>query len=325
MSELRIGLIGCGRHGERYLRHLARGDAPGLAPARIWRRDADAGRALADRYGTTFEPELEAMIDPSRVDALAVLTPPGLHAGVLRDVIEAGIPVLVEKPVLARWEEVRSFADLDAPAVMVAQTLRFSATLRRLRQLVPVVGRVHRMRLAQRLQPSDLPWQREPGLAGGGSVLLTGVHLFDLLRWLVGRTPDSVGCHLHRLQGHPLENLFDASFDYEDLPLLAATEVSKFSRSRSGLLEIIGEEGELHADYLSGAIDFRQDGKVERVAEVEEVPTLPIALGFFGALVRGEIDSPVTLHDGCETVRMAEACYRSHKSGCRVRLEELDG
>jgi predicted dehydrogenase len=190
--------------------------------------------------------------------------------------------------------------------------------------MLPALGPVHRVRIAQRLEPSDLAWQRDPALAGGGSVLLTGVHVFDLLRWMIGRTPDAVTARMVALGDHPLENLFDACFEYDDPPLLAATEVSKFSRSRAGLLEFVGEEGELHVDYLRGTIDLREGRDVERVAEIGDLPTLPIALGFFAHLLRGEIESPVTLHDGIETVRMAEACYRSHASGRVVWLDELD-
>jgi predicted dehydrogenase len=184
---------------------------------------------------------------------------------------------------------------------------------------------VHRIRIAQRLEPSDLAWQRNRDEAGGGSVLLTGVHLFDLLRWMMGRSPDAVVARMVSIAGHPLENLFDACFEYDDPPLLASTEVSKFSCSRAGLLELVGDEGELHVDYLRGTIDLRQGREYERVAEIDDVPTLPIALGFFAAMIRGEIESPVSLLDGIETVRMAEACYRSQASGRLVRLDELDG
>ncbi|RKZ13410.1 hypothetical protein DRQ32_01655 [bacterium] len=324
MSDLKVGLIGCGRHGERYLRHLARGDVQGMKAALLWRRDADAGRAQAREYGVEFVEDPRQILDGSRVDGVLVLTPPAEHRAALVEALGSGLPALVEKPVIARWEEASAFDGLDASRLMVAQTLRFSPALRRLRQLIPAIGTVHRIRMAQRLEPSDLPWQRDRAMAGGGSVTLTGVHLFDLLRWIVGRTPDSVSCRMHGLLGHPLENLFDASFDYEDLPLLAATEVSKFSRSRMGLLDVVGEQGELHVDYLRGSIDLYQGQDCERVAELGDVPTLPIVMGFFGALIRGEIESPVTLQDGLETVRMAEACYRSHASGCRVRLEEIE-
>ena len=324
MTDLRIGLAGCGRHGERYLRHLQRGDVEGMRAVAVHRRNQAVGRDLADRYGVDYVDSLEALLDPERIDAVLILTPPGPHATALRAAIEAGLGVLVEKPLVASWEEVREVAGYDGARVMVAQTLRFSPVLRRVRELLPAVGTVHRVRMAQRLEPSDLDWQRDRAAAGGGSVTLTGVHLFDLLRWMIGRTPDAVSARMCALQGHPFENLFDACFEYDAPPLLAATEVSKFSRSRTSLLELVGEEGELHADYLRGTIDFRQGREVERVAEFGDVPTLPIALGFFGALVRGEIETPVSLRDGIETLRMAEACYRSHASGRLVRLDELD-
>lgn len=324
MKSLRVGLIGCGRHGERYLRHLARGDVDSMVATALWRRDAAEAARLASEYGVEVASSVEELLDPDRVDAVLVLTPPAEHLPAVTAAIRAGLGVLVEKPVVADWTQACRLADLDGSRCMVAQTLRFSPVLRRLVELAPLVGRVHRIRMAQRLEPSDLAWQRDRKVAGGGSVLLTGVHLFDLLRWITGRTPDAVSARMCALQGHPMENLFDACFEYDDPPLLAATEVSKFSRSRAGLLELVGEEGELHVDYLQGTIDFRQGRGIERVAEMADLPTLPITLGFFAALLRGEIESPVTLQDGIETVRMAEACYRSHASGRRVRLEELD-
>ncbi len=325
MPDLRIGLMGCGRHGERYLRHLSRGDVDGMQPVALWRRDAEAGEELAERYGVEFVKSPDELLDCGLVDAVLILTPPGAHARQLRAAVRAGLPVLVEKPVVASWEQACSLGEIDASRIMVAQTLRFSPVLRRVQELVEVIGRVHRIRIAQRLEPSDLAWQRNRDEAGGGSVLLTGVHLFDLLRWMIGRTPDTVVARMVSIAGHPLENLFDACFEYEDPPLLASTEVSKFSRSRAGLLELVGDEGELHVDYLRGTIDLFRGREYERVAAIDDVPTLPIALGFFAALIRGEIEPPVSLQDGIETVRMAEACYRSQASGRLVRLDELDG
>jgi predicted dehydrogenase len=323
MTDLRIGLIGCGRHGERYLRHLAQGDVDGMKPALVWRRDAGAREELAEKYEVEASSSVEEVLDPTRIDGALILTPPGCHAREMQLAVEAGLGVLVEKPLVARWDEVQAVSQLDDRRIMVAHTLRFSPVLRKVREILPAIGQIHRVRAAQRLEPSDLQWQRDAAVAGGGSVLLTGVHVFDLVRWTIGRTPDAVSARMFALQGHPLENLFDACFEYDDPPLLAATEVSKFSRSRAGLLEFVGEDGELHVDYLRGTIDLREGREVERVAEIGDVPTLPIALGFFAYLLRGEIESPVTLSDGIETMRMVEACYRSHAAGRVIRLSEL--
>jgi predicted dehydrogenase len=289
----------------------------------LWRRDREQADRLAREYGVAAAASVEELVEPSRVDAVLVLTPPGAHATGLRLAVERDLPVLVEKPVLSGWAEVERLAELDTSRVMVAQTLRFSPVLARVRELLPELGPLHRIRMAQRLAPSPLAWQRDPALAGGGSVLLTGVHLFDWLRHLLGRTPDAVQARLQRLLGHPLENLFDATFEYEDLRLLAATEVSKFSPGRAGLLDLVAERGQLLVDYLAGTIDRIGENGRERIADLGNPPTLPPTLAAFGQWLRGESACPVSYQDGVETLRMAEACYRSHRSSRRVRLDEI--
>ena len=63
MPDLRIGLLGCGRHGERYLRHLARGDVDGMRPVALWRRDAKTGMVLAEQYGVEFVDSPDGLLD----------------------------------------------------------------------------------------------------------------------------------------------------------------------------------------------------------------------------------------------------------------------
>jgi predicted dehydrogenase len=322
---MRFGLIGCGRHGERYLRHLAAGDVRGAGCTALWRRDRDAARALARRYEVRAAESLEEMLDADDVDALVVLTPPGGHVEQIRAVLASGRPVLVEKPVTGNFataHELLRSLPADAP-VMVAHTLRFAPSLQIAHQELPRIGTIHRVRAAIRLEPNDLLWQRDPAIAGGGSVVLTGVHLFDVLRWFTRRTPDAVQCRLARLQGHPLENLFDACFEHLEPPVLMATEVSKFSQSRSVQIELVGEEGQLDVDVMLGTVRWKRGGAVQELARPGGVPTIPPALAAFVAWQRGEIECPVSLLDGVETLRMAEAAYRSHDRGRRVSLSEL--
>jgi len=153
--------------------------------------------------------------------------------------------------------------------------------------------------------------------------VLTGVHLFDLVRWFVGRTPDDVRATIRNVGGTRLENHFDACFGFDDGPLLAATEVSKFTASRSAQLEIVGTEGQFDVDYIEGVVRWRRGGIVDTLVEVPGAMTLPLTLIAFVQWMRGQIENPVPLIDGAETLRMAEACYRSHDRGSVVRLDEL--
>jgi predicted dehydrogenase len=198
---------------------------------------------------------------------------------------------------------------------MVAQTLRWSPALIYARARVVDLGGLHRVRIAQRLEPSPLAWQRDAALAGGGSVTLTGVHGFDLLHWLTGASPDRVSARTRTLLGHPFENLFDARFEYADRPLIASCEVAKTSASRSGVVELVGPRGQIWVDWLAGRVEWVEGATRRLVAEPGDQPTIPPTLGAFCQWVRADAPCPVPLADGIEALRMADACYRSDRAG----------
>jgi predicted dehydrogenase len=293
----------------------------------LYRRDARRRAEIAREFEIDAAASLEELVERPDVDALLISTPPAAHERELQLALDAGKPALVEKPVTECFESARRLCaacEGRSTPVMVAQTLRFNPALQRARVLVDALGRIHRVRTVQRLEPSELAWQKDRTVAGGGSITLTGVHLFDLLRWLLGRTPDTVSCRCFAVGEHPLENLFDAIFDYDAERILASAEVCKFGPARSARLELVGTEGQLEVDYLRGRIERIEGRRRVLLDEPGDVPTLPGTLAAFGRLVRGEIANPVPVLEGVETLRMAEGCYRSHRSGGRIRLDTLE-
>jgi predicted dehydrogenase len=319
---VRFGIVGCGRHGERYLRHLARGDVEGASAVAIWRRDRSAAAELAARYRVRAQDDWAELCADPGVDAVIVTTPPGAHAGPIRAAAAAGKPVLTEKPLTATFAEALALSsDLPTGArVMVAQTLRFAPALRDARARLPDLGEIHRIRIAQRLEPNAIAWQRDRALAGGGSVTLTGVHVFDLLRWFAGGTPDRVSALTRTLLDHPFENLFEARFEYLDRPLLASCEVCKFSPSRSARLELVGTRGQLWVDYLAGRVEWLDGSGRRLIADHGDRPTIPPTLDAFRRWVLDGTACPVPITEGIETLRMADACYRSAAAGRTVSV-----
>jgi predicted dehydrogenase len=324
---LRVGVIGAGTHGTRYLRHL-RNDVPGLTAVGLCRRDAAAGRALADELGLRYYPETAALVADPEVDAVVVCTPPASHFSLARRALEAHKPLLVEKPLTGTLREARRLAKLDAagsaPPLMVAQTLRWNPVVQAVRELWPQLGRVHLIRLAQRLEPTSLAWQRQLTETVGGSVLLTGVHLFDLACHLTGCRFTQVASVQRQILNPVVEDLFVARGELEG-GTWVSLEVSKYTRSRAGWLEAVGEAGQLHADYLHGCVELRCEGKRHRRDVAAAVPTLPPVLAAWRDALAAGVAPPVTVGDGLHTLEVTEACYRSTRSGGRtVSLSELE-
>ena len=207
---------------------------------------------------------------------------------------------------------------------MVAQTLRWNPVIRRARELWPTLGPVHLLRLAQRLEPTSLAWQHDPAVAGGGSVLLTGVHLFDLARFLTGREVVRIDSRQANWKNPACEDLFLARAELDD-GTLVSFEVSKFGRTRGGLLEAVGEEGQLVGDYQFGGIRVVRGREVETIAVDATPPTLPLVLRAWLACARDPAGAapPVTVTDGLRTMEIVEACYRSHRRRREVAIAEL--
>jgi hypothetical protein len=147
---IRFGILGCGAHGERYLRHLKAGDVPGAVPVALWRRDRGAAQVLAARYGVQAHPAWRDLIEDPAVDAVIVATPPGLHPEPILAAARIGKPVLAEKPLAANLAQALALAAAlpDDARVMVAHTLRFSPALITAHELLPELGDVHRIRVA---------------------------------------------------------------------------------------------------------------------------------------------------------------------------------
>lgn len=312
----RIGLIGAGTHGARYLRH-ARRDVPGMRVVSLHRRDRNAARELARELECRSPRDADELIADPEVDGVIVCTPPSTHFELARAVLAAGKPLLLEKPMTGTLDEADRLCDLDASArtpLMLAQTLRWNPVLIRVRELWPRLGRVHLVRCAQRLQPTTLAWQRDPAVTVGGSVLLTGVHLFDTVRWLTGSEFAEVDSHQARILNPVVEDFFLARARLED-GCRVSLEVSKYTRSRACWFEAVGEEAQLWADYQTGGVLLRRGAEEERCEISARVPTLPAVLSAWLRGIRDGGAPEVGVGDGRETLAVADACYRAAASG----------
>ncbi|PIE64361.1 MAG: hypothetical protein CSA24_03085 [Deltaproteobacteria bacterium] len=153
----------------------------------------------------------------------------------------------------------------------------------------------------------------------GGSVLLTGVHLFDLTRHLTGREFVAVDCRQDRILNPVVEDFFLARARLDD-GCRVSLEVSKYTDSRACWLEAVGEKGQLFADYLDSGVLLREGNTETPFAISARVPTLPLVLADWLASVRRKTAPLVGLSDGVATMRMVDACYRSAAAQAEVRL-----
>src|SRR5436190_13258367 len=134
-GTIRVGVVGLGAFGSHHARHYAA--QAGARLVAVADSDVPRAYAAAEQYGAAAYRDHRGLI--GKVDAASVTVPAALHHEVARDLIDAGIHVLVEKPLAADRE---SAADLVAHATRTGVTLqvghieRFSPAFRALAERV---------------------------------------------------------------------------------------------------------------------------------------------------------------------------------------------
>ena len=320
---LGIGIIGAGKHGERYLRHVA--DVPDLRLVALARRDRARGEAQARVYGCRFHNDAADLIADPEVDAVALVVPPTSNAALASSAARAGKHLLIEKPLATTLGDCRRIADAVASSgvtAMVAHTLRFNAVVAAMRAAIATIGPLHAAVITQRFEPSTLTWLDTPAVGGGGIILHTGVHSFDLLRHLTGDEAREVSARVDRVATHDTEDNFVAAIEMER-GTLALVGGSRATAGRSGAIELAGRNGQLVGDHVHGHAAVLTGTERRALTVGAPVATVAAALREFAAAVGARRPPSITIADGAASVALAEACYRAAASGRPEGVERL--
>ena len=324
-AHIGIGLIGAGKHGQRYLTHVAR-DVPGLALRALSRRDAARGAAQATEVGARFHADWRDLVVDPTVDAVIAVVPPTLHRAIAEAVAAAGKAFLIEKPLATTGADavavLRTLRAAGVPCLM-GHTLRWNAVVRTVRDLLPSLGGLHALGLNQRFETSTLDWLDRPETSGGGIILHTGVHSFDLVRFLTGREVVRVSCRTSRIATKRTEDNFAALLDLDGGDALITVTGCRATKGRSGLIDVACAEGQVVADHQLHVAHRIRGLERSEIPLPPPAHTVREALEAFVRLVTTGERPPTALEDGVRSVQIAEACMRSAVSGSPVDVDPL--
>ena len=186
MTEtVRIGIIGLGNIADIHCTNLRQLDQPVSIAAGV-DVDADARRRFAETYDATVYEEAAAMFET--VDAVLVTTPNRYHEQYVVAALEAGLDVLVEKPLAHSLDSAERIAEAARDSVgfcMVGFNYRFAApvdvlTAYRDEGRLGEINHVEANYVRRRGIPGRGSWFTDRETAGGGALIDIGVHAIDL-------------------------------------------------------------------------------------------------------------------------------------------------
>ncbi len=199
MKTYKIGFVGAGNvtrmHLKGYANHRDRVEVVAICDP-----NPDTVRARADEFGIPGRyTHLEDMIQGGGIDAVVVCTPSPIRKSVLFPLIEAGIPVFVEKPfsdTLAEATEIAEKAKLHNVPVCVNQNFRRGHRFEFIRNLVKdnTIGKVEGIHFSSLHFRQDVGWRLQ---CERHAMSVMAIHWFDGFRRIADSEAASVFCQLY--------------------------------------------------------------------------------------------------------------------------------
>lgn len=135
MRKFKVAVIGAGFFGGRHAENYAAIDRADLVA--VCDVDADRAAEVATKYGARSCIDYRPLL--SEIDAVSVAVPTAAHFQVARDCLEAGVPVLLEKPMTATLEEADdliALAEAKGLVLQIGHLERFNSAILKLNELL---------------------------------------------------------------------------------------------------------------------------------------------------------------------------------------------
>lgn len=276
MAAKRICVVGAGRWGRNHVRALAEiGALGGVVDSR-----AEVRAAVAESH-----PEVPVFADltdalRSGFDGYTVATPAETHAAIATQILDAGGPVLVEKPLALTSRDARALRDLArrrGRTLMVGHLLLFHPAMRVIRALIDdgKIGKIqqlysNRLNLGTVRTEENILWSFAP-------------HDLSIFQYLVGAAPLEV---VSRGGAFLQPHVHDSTITVLTYPgnVIGHIFVSWLHPFKEHRLVVVGSKGMLSFDDASAArevrfyekgIDWVRGEPIKRDGPTEVVPFEP--------------------------------------------------
>jgi len=255
---LRAGVVGAGVFGGYHAQKYA--SIPGVRLAAIADASAVAAKAAADRFGAKSVTSLSEFA--ANVDVATISTPASTHYAVARQLIDAGVHVLVEKPLALSLAEAD---DLIVRARTRGVTLQVGHQERFVLAATGLLGRDK--------TPRSITCRRAGPWTGRctdvGVVIDLMIHDLDLVHQLADGPLLKATAEGRRMHGEDADEVSaDLSFAHGTQACLYASRISDL---RERTMRIVYEDGVVELDFIRRTLVNTTPMKLTRPGEGDAV------------------------------------------------------
>jgi predicted dehydrogenase len=344
MMQLRIGVAGCGLIGRRHV------DVVRMSSQCVLAGIADpspAIAAVAGSVGTAHYTSIADLIAQERPDAIVIATPTQSHLADARLCADAGVHVLVEKPLAdsseAAWALV-AMARAAGVVALVGHHRRYYPAVRQAREIVTggEIGRFVGANVIWATMKSNdyfVPdWRRAPG---AGPIMNNFSHEIDLLRYICGEIVEVSTLASHAVRGFAVEDSAAVLVAFADGALatalisdtavspwcfeMATGESRQIAYSGENTMRFVGTRGALEFPNLvmwrghdQASLDWHHAPQASRLKS----PVIDVyveQIRHFCAVIHGEEQPIASAEEGARSIDVVRALIRAAEEGRSIR------
>ena len=355
MTKLQVGVIGAGSISEMHVSSYA--NNPNVRLVAIADLNEERAKDKAEKFGAerVYTDYHELLADPE-IEAVSICTWNNLHAEMAIAALDAGKHVLVEKPLARTVEEalkIQEAVQRSGKTLQVGFVRRHASNTKLIKQFIDNgdLGEIYygKASILRRLgNPGG--WFSDHDRSGGGPVIDLGVHVIDILWYLMGKPKvASVSGNTYNKLGNRknIQNLsFYKAADYdpskntvEDLAnaiirfengasIMVDVSFTLHAKKDESVVKLYGEKGGAELEPEIALVTEKYDTIINSLPQVDN-------LGFdFIQAFQNEIDhfvesvlngtetnSPV--QDGVEIMKILSAIYESSEKGQEINFNSV--
>jgi len=347
MNPTRIAVAGAGYIGQAHIDVALRSDRCVLSAIVD---PAPAAAAVAARVGIPLFASLQDMLAADKPDAVILATPNQLHLSHALTCIDAGLAILLEKPIASTVTEATQLvqaADATQARLLVGHHRAHSPIMSKAVAVVAsgVLGRLVSVTgSATFFKPdsyfSDAPWRQE---IGAGPILLNMIHEVHNLRMLCGEIIAVQAFASNAIRGFAVEDTVSINLRFASGALgsfmLSDTAASARSWEQTAqenkaypsyddedCYVISGTNGSLSIPTMRLKTYLRPEDRSwwkpfeTGIVDIVRDDPLKHQLAHFCAVIRGEAQPLVSARDGLTNLRITEAIATAAASGATVEI-----
>jgi len=254
VKKTRFAIVGCGSIAKKHMHvinnYLENAEISGFC-------DIDGERARKYAENTDGKPFSDArtMMDAigGEVDIISILTPSGIHAQNVKELVGYGKPLIIEKPLALRLEEadeILRFCDEHGIKIFVVHQNRYNRPIIKAREALEkgrfgklVMGTVRVRWKRDQAYYDEAKW-RGTWTYDGGVFTNQASHHIDMLTWFMGNVESVKAIGVTRLSRIECEDTGAAILRFTNgaLGIIEATTATR-PKDLEGSISILGEKG----------------------------------------------------------------------------------